>query len=160
MKTSLDTLNKNLKMRTQNLSSLTLKFHNLLMRMGDISVDIRRKNGVKDTTFEHDFCLQVDNLQKLSISSYEDVQALRSFFRGLGLGNTLETLAFKETNIICRNFNNVVRQFYREYKGLQTLVSDSPLKLKWWVMQTSCEDLLNLETQLTALSRDIQKRYD
>ncbi|MBQ4493941.1 MAG: hypothetical protein II972_05020, partial [Elusimicrobiaceae bacterium] len=65
----------------------------------------------------------------------------------------------KQISVCAIAFTRQTDELFTIYKNLQNLGKDLPLRLNWWVFESSTQDLLNTTSRILFLVRSMEKHY-
>lgn len=131
-------------------------------RLEDKVKQHRRKMPVRDVTFEEEFRALVLDLRKLTDNSQDFWQETRAYFRILDKNKmVLENRVYvKRVNIAALAFTRQTDELFTVFKNLQELGKDISLRLNWWLLESSSDDLFKITNKILFLTRDMEKRYE
>lgn len=119
----------------------------------------RRRMPIKDTTFQEEFRATVLEIKDFAEKSNDFWQETRTFFRETDKAALVELnrIGVKQMNIGAMFFSRQVDELYTIFKNIQGLAREVPLRLNWWLLEASCEDLNKITSRILFLIRDVEK---
>lgn len=144
---------------SSSLRGLNVKLRGYYDRLEVIYKQYRRRVPVKDLSFQEEFRAAVLELKTLADESNDFWQGVRAYFRSLNKAELAANsrMNVKQMNISALAFNRQVDEFYTVVKNIQTLAKDVPMRLNWWLLEASCEDLTKITSRVLFLIRDMEK---
>lgn len=144
---------------SSSLRGLNVKLRGYYDRLEVIYKQYRRRVPVKDLSFQEEFRAAVLELKTLADESNDFWQGVRAYFRGLNKAELAANsrMNVKQMNISALAFNRQVDELYTVVKNIQTLAKDVPMRLNWWLLEASCEDLTKITSRVLFLIRDMEK---
>lgn len=141
------------------LRTLNVRLRDYYDRLEVIYKQYRRRMPVKDLSFQEDFRSAVLELKTLAEESNDFWQNVRAYFRSLNKAELAANgrINIKQMNISALDFNRQVDELYTIVKNIQTLAKDVPMRLNWWLLEASCEDLNKITSRVLFLIRDMEK---
>lgn len=141
------------------LRALNVKLRGYYDRLEVIYKQYRRRAPVKDLSFQEEFRAAVLELKTLADESNDFWQGVRAYFRNLNKAELAANsrMNVKQMNISALAFNRQVDELYTVVKNIQTLAKDVPMRLNWWLLEASCEDLTKITSRVLFLIRDMEK---
>lgn len=141
------------------LRTLNVRLRDYYDRLEVIYKQYRRRMPVKDLSFQEDFRSAVLELKTLAEESNDFWQNVRAYFRNLNKAELAANgrINIKQMNISALAFNRQVDELYTIVKNIQTLAKDVPMRLNWWLLEASCEDLNKITSRVLFLIRDMEK---
>ncbi|MGN0022674.1 MAG: hypothetical protein ACI352_01400 [Elusimicrobiaceae bacterium] len=141
------------------LRTLNVRLRDYYDRLEVIYKQYRRRMPVKDLSFQEDFRSAVLELKTLAEESNDFWQNVRAYFRSLNKAELAANgrINIKQMNISALAFNRQVDELYTIVKNIQTLAKDVPMRLNWWLLEASCEDLNKITSRVLFLIRDMEK---
>ena len=141
------------------LRTLNVRLRDYYDRLEVIYKQYRRRMPVKDLSFQEDFRSAVLELKTLAEESNDFWQNVRAYFRSLNKAELAANgrINIKQMNISALAFNRQVDELYTIVKNIQTLAKDVPMRLNWWLLEASCEDLNKITSRILFLIRDMEK---
>ena len=119
----------------------------------------RRKMPVKDVSFQEDFRSTMLELKTFTENSSAFWQQIRTFMRGADKNKLIEEsrISVKQLKINAQTFNRQTDELYTSFKNIQQLAKEVPLRLNWWMLESSCEELGKTTSRILFLIRDMEK---
>lgn len=144
---------------SSSLRGLNVKLRGYYDRLEVIYKQYRRRVPVKDLSFQEEFRAAVLELKTLADESNDFWQGVRAYFRSLNKAELAANsrMNVKQMNISALAFNRQVDELYTVVKNIQTLAKDVPMRLNWWLLEASCEDLTKITSRVLFLIRDMEK---
>ncbi|WP_428048048.1 hypothetical protein [Candidatus Proelusimicrobium excrementi] len=144
---------------SSSLHGLNVKLRGYYDRLEVIYKQYRRRVPVKDLSFQEEFRAAVLELKTLADESNDFWQGVRAYFRSLNKAELAANsrMNVKQMNISALAFNRQVDELYTVVKNIQTLAKDVPMRLNWWLLEASCEDLTKITSRVLFLIRDMEK---
>lgn len=144
---------------SSSLHGLNVKLCGYYDRLEVIYKQYRRRVPVKDLSFQEEFRAAVLELKTLADESNDFWQGVRAYFRSLNKAELAANsrMNVKQMNISALAFNRQVDELYTVVKNIQTLAKDVPMRLNWWLLEASCEDLTKITSRVLFLIRDMEK---
>lgn len=144
---------------SSSLRSLNVRLRGYYDRLEVIYKQYRRHMPVKDLSFQEEFRSAVLELKTLADESNDFWQGVRAYFRSLDKAELAANsrINVKQMNINALAFNRQVDELYTVVKNIQTLAKDVPMRLNWWLLEASCEDLTKITSRVLFLIRDMEK---
>lgn len=141
------------------LRAINTKLHSYYGRLEVIYKQYRRKMPVKDTTFQEEFRSTMLELKAFSDSNNEFWQQTRFFIRQADKPKLVEEsrIGVKQLKINANAFNRQTDELYTIFKNIQRLAKEVPLRLNWWLLETSCGELEKISGRILFLIRDMEK---
>ncbi|MDD6173958.1 MAG: hypothetical protein PUB86_06750 [Elusimicrobia bacterium] len=141
------------------LRTLNVRLRDYYDRLEVIYKQYRRRMPVKDLSFQENFRSAVLELKTLAEESNDFWQNVRAYFRSLNKAELAANgrINIKQMNISALAFNRQVDELYTIVKNIQTLAKDVPMRLNWWLLEASCEDLNKITSRVLFLIRDMEK---
>lgn len=141
------------------LRALNVKLRGYYDRLEVIYKQYRRRMPVKDLSFQEEFRAAVLELKTLADESNDFWHGVRAYFRSLNKAELAANsrMNVKQMNISALAFNRQVDELYTVVKNIQTLAKDVPMRLNWWLLEASCEDLTKITSRVLFLIRDMEK---
>jgi hypothetical protein len=69
-------------------------------------------------------------------------------------------LDIKRIRTAALSFSRQSDNLYLNYKNLNALGKDLPLRLNWWLFESSCSDMSKISSNILFISRDMEKCYE
>lgn len=131
-------------------------------RMQDILQQVRRKQPIKEATFEEEFKATVLKLRALADNETDFWNKTRAQFQVLNKGQIVveNRLIIKQINCAALEFTRQTDELFTVFKNLQAASKELPLRLNWWVLESASDDLSKVTSRILFLVRDLEKRYD
>lgn len=144
---------------SSSLRGLNVKLRGYYDRLEVIYKQYRRRVPVKDLSFQEEFRASVLELKTLADESNDFWQGVRAYFRSLNKAELAANsrMNVKQMNISALAFNRQVDELYTVVKNIQTLAKDVPMRLNWWLLEASCEDLTKITSRVLFLIRNMEK---
>jgi hypothetical protein len=144
------------------LKSLNEHFSFYYYRLETIAKHYRRKAPVRDLTFQGEFRDTVAKLSKLADNSRDFWSEMRMYYYGKDKARFVpeNRLNLKQIKAAALSFNRQVDELYTVFKNLSAEGKDLPLRLNWWLLETSVNDLSKITSNILFLVRDMEKYYE
>ncbi len=142
------------------LRAINVKLRGYYDRLEVIYKQFKRRTPIKDTEFQNEFRTTVLELKAIADESGEFWRQTRTYFRTLEDKSEIienNRINIKQLNITALAFNRQADELYTVFKNIQTLAKEVPLRLNWWLLEASCEDLNKTVTRILFLIRDMGK---
>ncbi len=141
------------------LRTINEKLRSYYDRLEVICKQHRRRMPIKDITFQEEFRATVLELKDFADKSDDFWQQTRAFFRTGEKATLVEAnrIGIKQMNIGAMAFSRQVDELYTVFKNIQSLAREVPLRLNWWLLEASCEDLTKISGRILFLIRDLEK---
>lgn len=145
----------------RQLQQYNQTFRQLYARLEEISVQYKRKTPITDASFEQDFRQAVEQLMALSDGSSVFWKEIRKKYHSKynKLIDGEHRLLIKKISICALVFTRQTDELFTIYKNLHSLGKDLPLRLNWWMLETSIQDLLKTTSRILFLMRSMEKHY-
>ena len=136
-------------------------FRQLFVRLEEMCVQHKRRAPLTDISFEQDFRNAIEDLRKLSDCNYVFWKEIRDkYYSQYKKMLTAEyRFLIKQISVCAIAFTRQTDELFTIYKNLQNLGKDLPLRLNWWVFESSTQDLLNTTSRILFLVRSMEKHY-
>lgn len=141
------------------LREINTKLQGYYGRLEVIYKQYRRKMPVKDTTFQEEFRATMLELKFFSDTSNDFWQKTRSFIREADKPKLVEEsrIAVKQLKLNAAAFNRQTDELYTIFKNIQRIAKEVPLRLNWWLLEASCDELGKITGKILFLIRDMEK---
>ncbi|MDR0734896.1 MAG: hypothetical protein LBG16_04325 [Elusimicrobiota bacterium] len=122
----------------------------------------RRRMPVRDGGFQDDFRAAVAQLRALADTAQDSWQAARSCYYASDRAAFVREhrVAIKQLKSAAVSFHRRAGEIYDVYKNLSALCGDLPLRLNWWLLESSANDLVKTAVSISALTRNMEKYYE
>lgn len=119
----------------------------------------RRKMPVKDTSFQEEFRSTMLELKTFTENSNSFWQQIRTFMRSADKNKLIDEsrISVKQLKINAQAFNRQTDELYTIFKNIQQLAGEVPLRLNWWMLESSCDELGKTTSRILFLIRDMEK---
>jgi DNA gyrase/topoisomerase IV subunit A len=131
-------------------------------RLEAISKQYRRRMPVRDAAFQEDFRETMMNLRKFADRVQDFWQHTRRLYNSVDKDDFVREnrLNIKQIKTAAASFSRQSDELYMNYKNLNALGKDLPLRLNWWLFESSCGDMSKISGNILFISRDMEKCYE
>ena len=144
------------------LRILNETFRNYMDRLEVIALQNRRKTQVRDIIFPVEFRESGGALRALADRAQDFWQDTRMSYYGSDKDKFVQEhrVIIKQLKSAAASFSRQSDELYTIYKNLNAAGRDLPLRLNWWLLESSCNDLLKTAGNILFLIRDMEKHYE
>ena len=132
-------------------------------RLELIAKQRRRRMPVRDNGFQEDFRAAVAQLRALADIAQDSWQDLRACYYAAERAAFVRghRVLIKQLKAAAVSLQRRADEIYDAYKNLSALGGgDLPLRLNWWLFESSANDLLKTAASIFALTKDMEKYYE
>lgn len=145
-----------------DLRRLADEFRNYYDRLELIYKQHRRKMPIRDLTFQEEFRDTVAKLRALADNAHDFWNDTRMCYYNSDKDKFVRQhrIIIKRLKSLAVSFSRQCDELYTIYQNLNSLGKDIPLRLNWWLFESSCNDLLKISGNILFLTRDMEKYYE
>ncbi|MDR0953432.1 MAG: hypothetical protein LBM71_04520 [Elusimicrobiota bacterium] len=144
------------------LRDINARLKQYYSRMESISAQSRRKLPIKDEALQGEFRSTVEELRKMADKTQDFWQEVRRNYQAKDRKNESirdNRVLIKQINISALSFTRQVDELFTTFKNMQAISKDVPLRLNWWLLESSTDDLFKITDKILFLMRDMEKHY-